>query len=495
MSDSEADRPNVLWICTDQQRWDTLGCYGNEHVSTPAIDGLAENGALFERAYCQNPVCTPSRASFLTGRYPRTTRCRMNGQPYPMAESERLLPRRLAESGYYCGLAGKLHLSPTNPDDDQPPSVAEPARRPRDGYAVFDWSSSPHDPTPANRYHAWLREQGTEYERTPVEGAEKVFTSMSPEYHQTTWVCDRAVDFIEQAADRPAPWLFSLNIFDPHPAFDPPREYLEPYLDRLDDLPEPNYQPGELDDKPAYQAAQRDGRSGMTYPDDERERKLRTAAYYAMVDQIDDRLAVVLDALDRTGQREDTVVVFQSDHGELLGDHGMYLKGPFCYEGSVRVPLVVDGPGVESATYDDLVELVDVAPTLADACGLDARDDVHGRSMWPALTGDGDVGRESVYCEQYDGYPGTASPDGRESPPDYVGPDEHVTMLRTDEYKVVVAHHADTGELYDLEADPTETHNRWDDPEYADVKADMLARLTGRMAETVDPAPAPLGNW
>ncbi|WP_276256596.1 sulfatase family protein [Halomontanus rarus] len=495
MSSDRGDRPNVLWICTDQQRWDTLGCYGNEHVSTETIDSLADGGALFERAYCQNPVCTPSRASFLTGRYPRTTRCRMNGQPFPMAESKRLLPRRLSRDGYYCGLAGKLHLSPTNPDDNRPPSVAEPARRPHDGYAVFDWSPSPRDDTPANRYQAWLRDQGVAYESKPIEDGSAVSTSMPVEYHQTPWLCDRTVDFVEQAVDRAEPWLFSLNIFDPHPAFDPPREYLEPYLDRLEDLPATNYEPGELDDKPDYQTNQHEGRSGLAYPD-ERERRLRTAAYYAMVDLIDDSLERVLAALERTGQRENTIVVFQSDHGELLGDHGMYLKGPFCYEGSVRVPLIIDGPGVDSARYDELVELVDLAPTLATATGLDPLDEVQGRSMWPALTGEGSyLGRDSVYCEQYDGYPGAASPDGRPTPEDYVGPDEHVTMLRTDSHKVVVAHHAGTGELYDLEDDPMETHNRWDDPAYAEVKADLLARLTDRMVETVDPAPEPVGSW
>ena len=129
-------RPNILWICTDQQRYDTLGCMGNPWVQTPNLDRLAQRGALFERAYCQSPVCTPSRASFLTGRYPRTTRCRQNGQSIP--EDEVLVTRLLADAGYSCGLSGKLHLSPCHP------SVAPTGeRRIEDGYAEVHWSHTP----------------------------------------------------------------------------------------------------------------------------------------------------------------------------------------------------------------------------------------------------------------------------------------------------------------------------------------------------------------
>ncbi|MCB0072387.1 MAG: sulfatase-like hydrolase/transferase, partial [Caldilineaceae bacterium] len=129
-------RPNILWICTDQQRWDTLGCYGNPHVHTPNLDRLAAQGTVFTHAYSQSPVCTPSRASFLTGRYPRTTRCRQNGQDIPADEV--LVTKLLADAGYVGGLSGKLHLSACNP-------AASPLgeRRIDDGYAVFHWSHTP----------------------------------------------------------------------------------------------------------------------------------------------------------------------------------------------------------------------------------------------------------------------------------------------------------------------------------------------------------------
>ena len=131
-------QPNILWICTDQQRWDTLGCYGNSFVRTPNIDALAAGGALFERCFSQSPVCTPSRASFLTGRYPRTTRCRQNGQDIP--EDEVLVTKLLADAGYRCGLSGKLHLSPCNPSH-----CTTTERRIDDGYTDADFHWSHHE--------------------------------------------------------------------------------------------------------------------------------------------------------------------------------------------------------------------------------------------------------------------------------------------------------------------------------------------------------------
>ncbi len=172
-------RPNILWICSDQQRFDTLGSYGNRFVQTPAVDGLAERGALFERAYAQSTVCTPSRASFLTGRYPCTTRCRMNGQSIP--EDEVLITRLLAEAGYTCGLSGKLHLSACHPT-----ACPTTERRINDGYAEFHWSHHPAPDWPENEYIHWLRERGVEYGRSPFRGSEYVSAGVPSEHHQTT---------------------------------------------------------------------------------------------------------------------------------------------------------------------------------------------------------------------------------------------------------------------------------------------------------------------
>ena len=178
----------------------------------------------------------------------------------------------------------------------------------------------------------------------------------------------KAIDFIERHASDDRPWLFSVNCFDPHHPFDPPEEFLRRYLDRLDDIPLPNYVPGELEGKPLFQQVDHAGAYGGQfgfYPFREMspaDHRLIRAAYWAMCDLIDVQVGRLLDMLERSGQREDTLIVFMSDHGEMLGDHGFYLKGPFFYEPAVRVPLMISWPGVvrEARRTPALVELVDL---------------------------------------------------------------------------------------------------------------------------------------
>ncbi len=480
------NRPNILWICSDQQRFDTLGCYGNTFVQTPHIDRLAAKGTLFERAYSQSPVCTPSRASFLTGRYPRTTRCRQNGQSIP--EDEVLVTRLLKEAGYICGLSGKLHISTCNPS-------AQPGteRRINDGYDEFHWSHHPRPGDwPTNEYIHWLQERGVTDKVTPYKGSKYVQAGMPAEHHQTTWCAEKAINFIEANAGRSNPWLFSVNMFDPHHPFDPPVDYLERYLEVLDSIPLPNYAAGELDDKPLFQQMDHQGayHNPKTFAYEamsDYDHRLTTAAYWAMCDLIDAQVGRMIEALERSGQLENTIVIFMSDHGEMLGDHGIYWKGPYFYEPAVHVPLIISQPGVIPADERSaaLVELVDLAPTLLEAAGLPVYAGMQGRSFWSPLTGEADFNehREDVYCEYYN-----AMPWHRDPLPQF-------TMVRDERYKLVIAHGLNTGELYDLETDPAETRNLWNDPAYLQVRFAMFQRLCDRMAWTVDPLPLREADW
>jgi len=476
--------PNILWLCTDQQRYDTLGVTGNTFVRTPNLDRLAAEGVLFDRAYCQNPLCTPSRASFLTGRYPRTTRARQNGQGIPADEV--LVTRLLADAGYLCGLAGKLHLSPCHPSVCP---VTE--RRIDDGYAEFHWSHHPFPDWPGNEYIHWLHERGVAFGRQPSELTPYVQSGMPAEYHQTTWCASKAVEFIERAASGGRPWLFSFNCFDPHPSFDPPRQFLERYLPRLDDIPLPDYRPGELDDKPPHQKRNRErmrfavAGTPIPAPQTDRDHRLVRAAYWAMVDLIDAQVGRMLEALDRTGQRDNTLVIFMSDHGEMLGDHGLYLKGGYFYEHAVHMPLIVAWQGRFRAGRRSraLVEFTDLAPTLLEAAGLDRGTGMQGRSFWPLLIGAAPLHehREDVYAECLNSHEPERGLD--------------LGMVRTDRWKLVVVHGEDAGELYDLKDDPSETHNRWSDQAHQGVKLEMLRRLCDRMAWTVDPLPVHQASW
>ena len=471
-TDKEPRRqPNVLWICTDEQRFDSLGCYGNEFVSTPNIDRLARSGVLFSHFYTQSPVCAPSRASFLTGRYPRTTRLRQNGTSIP--EDEVPVTRLLAEAGYVCGMVGKLHLG----WDFSAPMPTE--RRIDDGYGYFHWSMSPFpdwrvktDQSRMNEYSHWLRAKGVQFKYAPFEGSKYVEVGIEADHHQSTWCAEKAISFIEANASFEQPWLISVNPFDPHHPFDPPREYLERYLDRLDDIPLPNYSPGELDNKPVFQRLCHEGAynvpgvfrfSEMTGHD----HRLIRAAYWAMVDLIDlidAQVGRMIAALERTGQLDDTMVLFSSDHGEMLGDTGYISRGHSSTSRRCGCRLSSRAGGDRWGPRSDApVEAVDIAPTLLEAAGLPRAPGMQGRSLWPLLSGaqDLDKHRDDVYSEYHNASIMFADPD----------PLAFLTMVRTDRYKLVAVHGSKPENCMIWSRIPDETHNRWDDVEYREVKS------------------------
>ena len=477
--------PNILWICTDQQRADTIGALGNPHIRTPHIDGLVDEGVTFTQAYCQSPVCTPSRASFLTGRYPRTTRCRQNGQQIP--SGERLISRLLADAGYTCGLAGKLHLSSC--------ANRRVERRIDDGYDEFHWSHHPQPDWPENAYTRWLAEQGQSWEDLHGGGPATPYVTrgVPARFHQTTWCAERGVEFIRRHAAGGQPWLFSLNCFDPHHPFDPPPENWA----RMDwsSMPLPVRREGELADKPVRQQLDAEwahnevgGFHAAAMTDDDRRQV--TAAYYAMIELIDEQVGRLLRALEETGQAANTLVIFMSDHGEMLGDHGLYYKGPHFYDPAVRVPLVMrwDECFAAGRRVDDLVELVDLAPTLMAAAGGQATAAMQGRSLLPWCVTDSApdraVPRDHVFSEYYNSW---------------THPGAYATMLRTRRHKVVVHHATDRaageGELYDLQSDPHELTNLWLSPDHRELREELVRRAFDASVLTMDPCPPRLGPF
>jgi len=474
------DRPNILWLCTDQQRFDTIRALGNSKINTPHLDQLCADGVAFTNAFCQSPVCTPSRASFLTGRYPRTTRCRQNGQQIPADEI--LLPKRFADAGYRCGLAGKLHLASC--------SDGKIEARIDDGYHDFWWS---HHPQPdwgnANTYTAWLTEQGQRWEdlyEQPPSGSGFWKNGIPAEFHQTTWCAEMAVKFIHENARQS--WFFSFNSFAPHHPFDPPAEYRERY--DPDDMPLPKRRESELDSKPSFQ--QLDAEWAHNSPGEfhagamtDQDRREVTAAYYAMCEHIDHEVGRILSALDETGQRNNTLVIFMSDHGEMLGDHGIYFKGPHFYDEALRVPLILRWPGKFAADHrvDGLTELIDLAPTLLEAAGIEPPPDrLQGRSLFPHLTAEADPShhRDAVFCEYYNAW---------------AHGDAYATMIRTETEKLVRYHGTDQGEYYDLAEDPDEFENRYLDSARSKRVRSLIEQGWDASVFTMDPGPARVGPF
>ena len=219
MAKDKANGPNILWVCTDSQRWDTLGCYGNSWVHTPHADRLAGEGVRFTHAYAQNPLCQPSRGCFLTGRYPVTTRLRQNGTDIP--KDEVLVTRRFDEAGYVCGLVGKLHLSACDhriverPQEDDPEACFRGTeRRIRDGYAEFHWDHCPVARYRSSAFTQWVEAQGGSFERPAREDCRWVRHGMPEALHQTTWCFDTAAGFVRRYRDSRYPWVLTINPFE-----------------------------------------------------------------------------------------------------------------------------------------------------------------------------------------------------------------------------------------------------------------------------------------
>lgn len=479
-------RPNILWICTDQQRFDTIGALGNTHVSTPNIDRLVNEGVAFTHAYCQSPICTPSRASFLTGMYASAVHINGNGNSH-FPDHPPLVTKLLADAGYDCGLIGKLHLSS---------AFGRIEKRVDDGYRYWQYSHAPRDDWETGHDYAdWVREQGEilgELTKS-VDGVPEAF-------HQTTWCAEKTIEFIKE--ERTGPWLASVNIYDPHPPFNPPKTY----RDQFDpaDMPEPWFRESDLEQQ--EKLAGLDFQSKAKHPDEldikspiipwaqtrglkepesagKRDAKTLIAAYYAMIKLVDDQVGRMLQALDDTGQRDNTLIIFMSDHGETLGDHGLIQKGCRFYEGLVRVPLIVSWPGqIKSGVVQSgLVELRDIAPLLLELGGVDVPEWVDAPSLLPLLVGSQapEEHRDFVRCEYYNALD--------------MKDDTFATMYRDARYKLVVYHGHGLGELYDLQEDPQEFENLWDDVAHAQIKMDLMQRSFDASILAMDKGPPRIG--
>ena len=483
-------RPNILWICTDQQRWDTLSCLGFKGALTPHIDRLASRGVIFKNAYCQSPICTPSRASFLTGMYPIANQVHRNGN-VGFPEHLELVPKILKKSGYYNGLIGKLHLSRTQ-------GMSEV--RPDDGYDEF----YPKGPVggSGSDYCAWLEEKSFDINKLsePREGI--CDPSVETEYSQTVWSGERALNFIERNVDKP--WLLSVNVFDPHPPFDPPSEYMAKF--NPENMPDAKFRQSDIEhqkrfagvDQQAKQAVIPEDFHGLdnvppadtqnemfmgthdTPPSRYNAREIR-AAYQAMILLIDDMVGSLVVKLKETGQLEKTIIVFTSDHGEMLGDHGLLYKGCRFYEGLVHVPLIIVIPesmlcGVES---EALVELVDIAPTLLDLADIDVPITMQGKSLAPMLKGEDalDFHKPYVLSEYFDclRFPGSVGSRG--------------SMYFDGRFKLNIYHDIGEGELFDLKSDPDEFEDRWHDPQYSDIKSGLISKHFNAMMKVSGAGP------
>ena len=482
------DLPNILWYCTDQQRYDTIGSLNNPHVRTPNIDRMVAQGTAFTKTYCQSPICTPSRASFLTGCYPNALRTPRNGN-YIYADQFPLISKILKDHGYDCGLVGKLHLAS---------SFQRIEPRVDDGYRFFKWSHAPRDDwKEGHDYAEWVRQKGS-----VLKELVKDVDGIPAELHQTTWGTDRSIDFIQE--NREGPWFLSVNVYDPHPPFNPPKEYRDMFDPKS--MPDPLFRESDLIQQKILEPI--DFQSKVCRPealdicdpilprtptadsvrgDDpspgERDAWTLKAAYYAMIKLIDDQFGRLVQFLENTNQLENTVIIYSTDHGESLGDHGLIEKGCRFYEGLVHVPLVISWPGMvkEGLQSEALVELMDITPTLMEILGIPQPDYMQGMSLWPILSGKKSATshKPMVRSEFFDAL----------NQPFHT----RATMLRDERYKLVVYHGIGLGELYDLEQDPGEFNNLWDETGSSEIKNNMILKSFDASMMAVDLGPQCIG--
>lgn len=463
--------PNILLICTDQQRYDTIARVGLRDIQTPNMDRLADDGVLFEQAYTASPVCAPSRASIMTGEYPSSHGLWANGVTLP---TQAVFTKILADNGYTAGLIGKLHLSAA--------WKGRTEQRIDDGFRYYRWAHDPSHPSVDNDYHRWLREehpglygQAMAHGRGAGSDPEATgFDLLPPEAHYSRWVSTRTTEFLTGRADGDDPFFLWVNFFDPHHPFVVPAKY----LDRYQDVSIPLGIDTDLDiPLPAALEAMRtyaNAAGARAFSDYSRAELVDVVrAYYAMTTMVDDEIGRILRCLDANGLYEDTLVVLTSDHGEMLTDHGLLLKGPALYEGAVRVPLIMRWPGVRprGERRSSVVQLVDLPATILDAAGCSGSSWHQGESLLTAATeGDERWSREWALCQYRD----SGRPD---SPP------THATMLRWRNWKLVVFHGEPVTargreyQLFDLSADPEERSNLADDSGHAPKLFEMVSRL------------------
>ena len=441
---------NVLVIMTDQHRHDAAGCTGNPHIHTPTLDRLAATGAVFDRAYTPSPVCVPARQSLLTGRLPHQHGA--TGNARAMHPGERTIAHLARDAGFATGAIGKMHF--IGPDQhqgfDARWDIAQyHALEPE---ASGDAASGMAAPGCYGRYVPGLEEGSSAAGPNPMRTYHGNYDAQpSPfpaERHVEAHTTRRAIQFLEE--HRAERWMLWCSYWKPHAPYTPPLEDWERYAHMP--LPLPHVDPASVVDLPKHLRRFREN-TGVGELDAAALRRC-IAGYYGSVTFVDRLVGELLASLDALGLREDTLVVFTSDHGEMLGDHGLLAKSNF-YEEAWRVPLVVSHPAFAPTRSPTLASLVDLFPTIADAAGLPVPAAVAGRSLLPVISRQVDAVREHVFGEL--AYPG--------------GPFYGVT---DGEWKF--ATYAEETQLFHLPDDPHENRN------LASSAPDQVARLSALAA-------------
>ncbi|MGI6704776.1 MAG: sulfatase [Clostridia bacterium] len=494
-------KPNILLITSDQQHWNTIGAF-NDEIKTPNLDRLVNEGTTFSRCYCTNPTCTPSRASIITGKYPSQHGAYALGTKLP--EWEHTVGEEFQRAGYKTALIGKAHFQPIYSSQKYPSLESydkfldlEYWKNFNGPFYGFEHVELARNHTNENsigqHYLLWLKENGCknwkDFFLPPVgqmDGSINHKWPIPEEFHYDSWIADRTTSMLENYKKNNENFFLWASFFDPHPQYLVPQPWDTMY--RPEEITIPQITPGEHDKNPPhYQLTQQERPDFSAYQEsifpidgndlwgknnngiqgfgshlhEQNDLKKDIAVYYGMVSLMDKYIGVILDKLDDLRLVEDTIVIFTSDHGHFYGHHGLIAKGPFHYEDMIRVPFIVRYPGnVPNARVNHSMQsLVDLAPTLLSFSGIPIPKEMSGIDQRMVWSGCIEKKRKHVICENHH-EPTTV----------------HLKTYVDERYKITIYYNKEYGELYDLLNDPEEINNLWNDPKYADLKADLLMK-------------------
>ena len=511
-------RPNFLFLITDQQRADWLGCYGHPVLKTPNIDAIASEGMRFNNFHVASPVCMPNRASLHTGRYPSVHQLRHNGCRLPL--SANTFVDVLANAGYHTASIGKSHLQPftgsapvaadnSNEVSDMEAwkpdqgdyGLEEPSRyttgsryelnTPYYGYQYVDMVVA-HGDRCGGHYHQWFKEKADDWQALH-DNANQIphnytcpqayRTPIPEELYPTAYIRDSAIKYLSSRQHENEPFFAFVSFPDPHHPFNPPGKYWDMYSPDEFDISLPYS--AHKNPTPPMQWLHNNWRNGgeqiipqiATMADDQH--ILETMALTAgMMAFIDDAVGDITKALQDTGLKDNTVVCYNSDHGDFLGDFNMLLKGALPFKSITRVPFIWSDPDIKkSGSTDVLASTIDIASTVLNRAGLKPFNGNQGENLLDAMQDDKDV-RNDLLIEFNDGGKRLSF----EKP-------ARVRSIVTHDWRYTVYLDEDWGELYHLKSDPDETNNLWNSDKHRDIRFEFSEKMNHHLIRQMDASP------
>jgi len=459
-------KPNILVFCTDQQRADLLGCLGS-NIKTPNLDKFAKEGVLLKNVYVQGTVCMSSRSSIFTGKYPSRHGVTDNG--YNLPYSETTIADILQQENYHTAAIGRTHIRCSRP---------HPIHPSKDYYGFKECVHSQCYWTgldPNGEYNNWIKKNYPDrYDEAttpkPINRKDAYSASwntLEDDKTMTAWTIDESLKFLDRQNNNSKPFFLWTGTWDPHNRFYVPEPWQSMY--NSTDIPDPIKNENELNKLPPFYK-----KLAMTkWKESETPLNLAIknslALYWGTISHIDDQFGILINGLKESGTYDNTIILFISDHGEMAGDHWVWHKGPYFFDGSLKVPAIINFPGCQNKNIksDALIETIDFLPTLLDLAEIEKPKDIQGKSFINVLEQKNKIHRKDVFSE-YQGH---------------IHHEDYTISIFDGTYRITKYLGQPFGELFDLKNDSNALNNLWDDHKYIDIKNTMLEKLHNRIME------------